>query len=634
MPRPVVLGNNRLTVAMDRRHSVRDLFYPEVGCPNHLSAHKVRLGVWVDGRFEWCDEGAWECHQAYRVGSLVAEARLHNSALELEVTIVETVHPHHDWWARRLTVRNLARWHREVRLFQTHDLRINETDIGDTAFYHPGLGAVVHYKDQVYISFGFQMDDGRAMDQWACGMKAFNGFLGTYKDAEDGHLSGKPVEQGSVDSTMGISLPIGPGDSVPLWVVTAAATEAPHIEREHRALVGSLDDDWFACRPVTVPATGLGGPVDRLCAQSLEIIEAHYAKEGGLVASLDSDIMQTNRATYGSVWFRDASVAAMQCLENGHTTCVQNLIAFGRDILGDQADRYKPYFLQKYLPSGSVAASWHPWTTEEGPEVPFQQDETALYVSMLAKGAKDDPAYVPLVKALAQFMLDHRADDGLPLPSWDLWEERRGVHFWTTATVVDALRDAAGYLAAHDRGFDPEELRAAADRMRSQASALFTSPVTGRLARMFVRRDGARATVDDTPDSSVLAGLLRPSFSQDLELLRDTVAWVEADLGVKSPVGGVARYAGDYYFRQSDDYPGNPWVISAMWVAQARARLGDLVQARNWLDWAVARAETTYVLAEQYHPETGEPLSVSPLPWSHVEVLETVRLCQVRSAGD
>jgi len=634
MPRPVVLGNNRLTVAMDRRHAVRDLFYPEVGCPNHLSGHKIRLGVWVDGAFAWLDEDGWAWRQTYRTGSLVAEARLHNAGQELEVSVVESVHPTHDWWARRVTVRNLANWQRDLRLFQTHDLRINETDIGDTAFYHAALGAVVHYKDQVYLSFGVQTDDGRKIDQWACGVKAFNGFQGTYKDAEDGQLSGKPVEQGSVDSTMGVSLPIGPGDSVSLWIVSAAATEMPFIERSHKELLASLGDDWFDCRPAQVPTTGLGEAVDALCAQSLEIIEAHYAKEGGLVASLDSDIMETNRSNYGSVWFRDASLTAMQCQENGHTTCVQNLIRFGAEILGERADRYKPYFLQKYLPNGTVAASWHPWVTDEGPEVPFQQDETALYVSMLTKGARKDSRYVPLVQALSDFMLVHRSDDGLPLPSWDLWEERRGVHLWTTATVIDAMRDAAEYMAVHQEGFDPTPLRQAADRMHNQAVALFVTPHTGRVARMLKRLPSGAYEVDETPDSSVLAALLRPAFSGEVDLVRDTVKWVENDLEVKSAIGGVARYAGDYYFRRSEAYPGNPWVIATMWVAQARALLGDLAEARRWLDWAVERAETTHVLAEQFHPETGEPLSVSPLPWSHVEVLETVRLIQLRSAGD
>ena len=35
------------------------------------------------------------------------------------------------------------------------------------------------------------------------------------------------------------------------------------------------------------------------------------------------------------------------------------------------------------------------------------------------------------------------------------------------------------------------------------------------------------------------------------------------------------------------------------------------------LEWCCHRAGESGVLAEQFHPHTGEPLSVSPLTWSH-----------------
>ena len=40
--------------------------------------------------------------------------------------------------------------------------------------------------------------------------------------------------------------------------------------------------------------------------------------------------------------------------------------------------------------------------------------------------------------------------------------------------------------------------------------------------------------------------------------------------------------------------------------------------------WATERALPSGVLAEQVHPKTGAPLSVSPLTWSHAEFVGTV----------
>jgi GH15 family glucan-1,4-alpha-glucosidase len=42
------------------------------------------------------------------------------------------------------------------------------------------------------------------------------------------------------------------------------------------------------------------------------------------------------------------------------------------------------------------------------------------------------------------------------------------------------------------------------------------------------------------------------------------------------------------------------------------------------LRWTAARALESGVLAEQLNPNTGEPMSVSPLTWSHATVITTV----------
>ena len=45
----------------------------------------------------------------------------------------------------------------------------------------------------------------------------------------------------------------------------------------------------------------------------------------------------------------------------------------------------------------------------------------------------------------------------------------------------------------------------------------------------------------------------------------------------------------------------------------------DLQEALTLLEWVADHALPSGVLAEQVNPYTGEPLSVSPLTWSHGE---------------
>jgi len=69
------------------------------------------------------------------------------------------------------------------------------------------------------------------------------------------------------------------------------------------------------------------------------------------------------------------------------------------------------------------------------------------------------------------------------------------------------------------------------------------------------------------------------------------------------------------------------WVICTLWLAMheiALAKtLGDLRKAMAYLSWTVERTEPSGVLAEQYHPYSGDPISVSPLTWSHATFVST-----------
>jgi GH15 family glucan-1,4-alpha-glucosidase len=92
----------------------------------------------------------------------------------------------------------------------------------------------------------------------------------------------------------------------------------------------------------------------------------------------------------------------------------------------------------------------------------------------------------------------------------------------------------------------------------------------------------------------------------------------------------LARYEDDSYHRDANaGFPGNPWFITALWLAQHYAAVAagpeDLTAVRSLLRWAEEHAQATGLLPEQINPETGAPLSVSPLMWSHAEYVMAVQ---------
>lgn len=618
MPRPLVYGNGRLLIAFDRRHQARDLCWPNIGCPNHLLGNKMRVGVWADGEFSWCDSDDWEIQQAYREKSLVGDSLWRSWKLGLEIVVGEALHPETDVFVRTFEVHDLRGVSRNVRVFLTQHFNLGQSDVGNTAFYHPFSDSLVHYRGEAVIALTAR--SGRAgIHEFAAGITGFGGLEGTWRDAEDGCLGGNPIAQGSVDSTFSVEVELQPlGTETVEFVLAIAAelSEATELITKYRAssnlvFASSLQEatNWLD-RLRTPDLSPLPESLQRLFWTSLLLIRTQIDHGGAVLAANDSDILETNRATYSYCWPRDGALVCTTLSKLGATEYAERFVEFCASVL----PKGQPFLMQKYRPDGKLGAGWHPWIIDGQPEIPFQQDETALALLALETCAspQKDELWDKFGRSAAEFLITHRDHQGLPLPSYDLWEERRGVHFFTCCSVIAAL-----YAVSR---IDPK-YRAAADQMVASLESIFYDEDLGRYVRMI--RDGETLNRDGTPDSAVIGGLLLLE-SGTLTHEEETIKQLQVDLAIVGGIGGLARYAEDYYFRQSEKSTGNPWVISTMWSARALIRRSDQDRALGLLQWVVDRAEPTGVLAEQYHPESGKPLSVSPLTWSHAEFVETV----------
>src|SRR5690606_38310726 len=149
---------------------------------------------------------------------------------------------------------------------------------------------------------------------------------------------------------------------------------------------------------------------------------------------------------------------------------------------------------------------------------------------------------------------------GLPLDSYDLWEERRGVFTVTTAAVCGGLLAAARLADLWGEADRARRWRQAAREVRTALERTLFSAQEGRSLRGLILRGGGPVP-DPTPYSSVaglfLLGVLPP---RDPRVVR-TMEKVREALWVRTSVAGVARYSRDYYFSRSDDFrriPGNP----------------------------------------------------------------------------
>src|SRR5207253_5504027 len=182
-----------------------------------------RFGIWVEGRFAWLDDPAWSKDLVYLPDTLVTNVTVSHPDLLVTVTFNDAVDLGRDALFRRVRVQNDGA-EREVRLFFHFDWHIYGTEVGDTVMYYPAVKGLVAYKGQRCFAACAMVGDRFGLDGYACGKKDVGGAQGTWRDAEDGELGGNPIEQGSVDMTLGLhagQLPAGEVRTVYQWLIAA-----------------------------------------------------------------------------------------------------------------------------------------------------------------------------------------------------------------------------------------------------------------------------------------------------------------------------------------------------------------------------------------------------------------------------
>jgi len=609
--RPIILGNYRLHVGLDQRGDIRDVYYPYVGYAHHV--HRISLGVFSTDRMNWLRDG-WDIHENHLdnlpVGVITATSR----ELGLKLTVTDFVHPSFDIMWRRVILENTSQRTRQARLFSYQDLHIDENPFGDTAMLDPHLKAIIHYKNDFY--FAFCTDP--PFDQFATGRKEWQGLEGTWKDAEDGTLSGNPISNGSVDSCFGWNFEsIRPAETKNVYVFMTVARDFRgiqqlHVQARKQGYEQALNEtrmywtSWLRRdQHKDASLLKLPGKVTAVYDRSLLILCLLSSENGAMIASSDSDIERVGGDTYDYVWPRDAAWCAIALDQCGYHEITHRLFDFLFSVTTE-----KGYFLHKYYPTGLFGSTWHP--------VPFIQiDQSGIVLHAFANFYRTTGNIEFVVRhwshvlKIANFLVGWRdRATRLPHPSWDVWEEREATTTYSASAVYGGL-NAAAYLAG-TIGLDHHQSKFehAALEVKEAILQRLYEPKLGRFLRSINPRD-------DALDASLLAMSEFQVLPPDDPRVVATVKAIEQQLWVSSSVGGIARYSGDGYLRVSSGVVGNPWVLTTLYLATYYAETGNLGRAQELLEWSADKASSSNLLSEQVNPFDRSPVGVMPLGWSH-----------------
>ncbi len=640
MPRDIPVGNGKLLICFDHNYNIRDLYFPHVGQENHVQGGYCRLGIWVDNQFSWVGKD-WKIDLGYEEDTLVTRVSLYHKGMGLLLMCRDAVDFHENVYVREIVIENMLPQDRHIRLFLSHSLDISGNSVGDTAAFDPESGGLVHYKGPRYFLIGGKTENTSGLDQFAVGQKNINDKEGTYVDAEDGILSGNTIAQGSVDSVIALHLEIKGMSQGKAYYWLAAGETWQSVRRldaivKHKSpevLIKRTADYWHLwVHKETLSLDQLPPKVASLYRRSLLLLNTQIDSQGGILAANDSDVVMFNRDTYSYIWTRDGALVANALDVAGYPVIAQRFYQFASRVITDEG-----YFLHKYNPDSTLASSWHPWQENGQHQLPIQEDETALVVWALWNHFviyRDiefiKPLYRSLIKRAAEFMCRYRDQEtGLPDASYDLWEERRGMLTFTTGTVFGGLTAASLFCTVFGEDDLAEHYQQVASEIRDAASEYLWRPEINRFCRMVSRDENGNLIYDDSCDASLWGLFAFGLYAADDERIIATFAALKEKLWINTNVGGLARYEGDSYHRVDTRFPGNPWFICTLWLADHLTDKAhnekELQESIKILEWVVEHALPSGVLAEQVHPVTGKPLSVSPLTWSHATFVATTR---------
>lgn len=659
MPRDLPLGNyyaretQSLHINFRNDYSMGEIYFPQVGRENQAQGRPWRFGVWVDGMFRWISDASWQRTMRYEAETLITRVRCVSEELGVSLFCQDFVDYHRPLYVKRVEVRDMRGKERDVRLFFHMNPFLQGSEAQNTATYDPELGGMLCYRGNRYVLATGVRDGHFGVDHYAAGLKEVMGLEGVWRACEGGRLGDIPVQHGSVDAAIEMDLKVEAGGTRSLDYVMCFGTSEGEV-RDHLARLKALMPSrlqertrafWHVwARNYRDEFADLGGEIAELYRRSLLTLRTLCDNEGAIIAAVDWDVASQIRENYSYCWMRDGGLVARALQLAGYEHISHAFFRFAFRVLEREK---RPYFMHKYNPDGSVASTWHPRISQEGKaRLPIQEDETAIvlwslwghYETFKVFTHELREAVYRVVFPCADWMVQYRGPTGLPQPSYDLWEERWGVHLFTVSSVYGALRAAADFAALFHEDERERTYRRAAEDVKEAAVEAFWDPERKRFLRMrtvneegiLQKPEGDDLKMDAAAASVFQFGMLPPDDSRVVA----TMEAIRARLWVKTDVGGIARYEGDYYHRVEHNdierVPGNPWFICTLWVAEweiARARsIADLHRARELLLWTCARAAPSGMLAEQVHPYSGDPLSVSPLTWSHATMVQVVEV--------
>jgi glucoamylase len=221
-------------------------------------------------------------------------------------------------------------------------------------------------------------------------------------------------------------------------------------------------------------------------------------------------------------------------------------------------------------------------------------------------------------------------------PSFDIWEEESGLHYYTLCVSAAALREGADWLDGADERALADSYRAAADIIHRTLDGYWLPEVEHYRSRVLAT--GARSTKE--LDIAVILAAIHALGSGSTHTVRDprmqaTLQRLEALFDAAYAINrnrpahrgpAMGRYAGDVYFSGGAYYFSTLAAAEFCFLAAAYDAAGSAWIKRGdaFLETVRAYTPDNGEMSEQFDQNTGAQTSARHLAWSYAAFISCV----------
>lgn len=619
-----VIGNGSMLGCITESGELIRLYWPKIDFPQHLE--KMLTGFFDTNNPNstiWFSEGEHEVSQNYIDSTNILVTKAVLKRLSLEVTQTDFCLPDSHAMIRHYNIKNMNNVDFSLGIGLASHVISHTQDLGNTLFDF-NMDALVHYRHSGCWAIG----SSREVKEFQI---ANNPFGAVWEGKLNGIDSIGMSPDGALLWDMGM-LPPGGECALTIYLcfsknindLKVLTTEVKkHSINEH---ISCVKNNWQNYLSGCFQIKSGNEKADKIYERSLLLFALMSDKNtGGLLASPEIDEDFTRCGRYAYCWGRDAAFITGALDEAG--------LFKDTDEFYDWAVRTQDsegFWHQRYHMNGSLAPSWGIQIDETG-SILYGMLRHFLRVKDLEFLKKVWPCVEKAVAFLEKFI---DKDTGLPLPSFDLWEERMGEHTYSTAAVIAGVNAAVKmgeYLGISNT--DTERWKIVAKNMQDSMEKHLVDKDRGvffRSVRTKLNPWGSEpshetvtiqvnskgffrevSSFDRRMDISLLGPVVPFSILQpEHEVVRETAKEIERSLFCEG-TGGIFRYEDDTYAG------GNPWIISSLWMALYYLRGKNTNKAKEYFHWALKCSTHLDLLPEQVDKHDGKPCWVVPLTWSH-----------------